>query len=79
MSESRNGESRSYSSYTPSYSSYGGESKRGGESRYSYFSAQRNEFMGRIRCKTGSINNDIGDDRRNVMKELKKRIRKNRR
>ena len=43
MSESRNGESRSYSSYTPSYSSYGGES-RGGESRYSYFSAQRNEF-----------------------------------
>lgn len=55
MSESRNGESRSYSSYTPSYSSYGGES-RGGESRYSYFSAQRNEFMGRIRCKTGSIN-----------------------
>lgn len=70
MSESRNGESRSYSSYTPSYSSYGGES------RYSYFSAQRNEFMGRIRCKTGSINNDIGDDRRNVMKELEKELGK---
>jgi len=32
--------------------------------------------MGRIRCKTGSINNDIGDDRRNVMKELEKELGK---
>ncbi len=52
------------------------ENQEGGESRYSYFSAQRNEFMGRIRCKTGSINNDIGDDRRNVMKELEKELGK---
>ena len=80
MSESRGGESRSYSSYIPCYSSYG-ESRSSGESRTSSPSYQSN--YGESRESRGSSytpqksskptkrkSKDIGDIRSQVMQEL---------
>jgi len=47
-----------------------------GESRYKDFSTEKNDFFKRLRFKTGSINNDIGDNRRRVIEELEKDLRK---
>lgn len=47
-----------------------------GESRYKDFSTERKDFFRRIRFKTGSIQNDIGDNRNIVIKELEKDLKK---
>lgn len=41
-----------------------------GESRYKDFSTERDNFFSRVRFKTGSINNDIGDNRNRVIEGL---------
>lgn len=43
-----------------------------GESRYKEFATERENFFKRVKCKTGSINIDIGDNRRSVIEELYK-------
>ncbi len=43
-----------------------------GESRFKNFSIERDNFFKQVRFKTGSINNDIGDNRRRVIEELSK-------
>lgn len=82
MSESRGGESRSYSNYTPSYRSYG-ESRNNGESRTSTpiyrpsvgESRESGESRGSSytpstpKSTTGK-SKDIGDIRSQVMQEL---------
>lgn len=45
-----------------------------GESRYKNFAETREDFFRRVRFKTGSINNDIGDNRRSIIEELRKEL-----
>lgn len=47
-----------------------------GESRYKNFEKTIGEdFFKRVKFKTGSINNDIGDNRRRVIEELSKELK----
>lgn len=63
MSESRGGESRtSYSSYTPTYRSYG-EPRKSGKSRGSSYTTPKPK-------ETNGGSKDIGDIRSQVMQEL---------
>ena len=66
MSESRGGESRSYSSYTPSYSSYG-ESRSSSESRTSSSSYQSS--YGESRESAESRNSSYNQDNYKVNKK----------
>ena len=47
-----------------------------GESRYRDFSKEENDFFKRVKFKTGSVKNDIGDNRRRVIEELKRDLEK---
>lgn len=47
-----------------------------GESRYKEFSEEKKDFFKRVKFKTGSVKNDIGENRRRVIEELKKDLEK---